>query len=136
MFSEAELTALEAEVDMLDGRARTQALPPACFHVNRTRAGAQLKRTKMFFGARCEPPATLLARRLLHLPQTNRVLTASTASWGVPCRAVPRASVLRLLADLWTHEQLAGAASRVACGVRVDVPSPPTWMQVDSRAGR
>ena len=32
--------------------------------------------------------------------------------------------------DLWTHEQLAGAAARVAAGVRVDVPGPMPWMQV------
>ena len=33
-------------------------------------------------------------------------------------------------ADLWTHEQLAGAAARIASGVRVDVPGPMPWMQV------
>ena len=39
-------------------------------------------------------------------------------------------------ADLWTHEQLAGAAARVASGVRVDVPGPMPWMQVCRQGAR
>ena len=53
VFSEAEMAAMEAQADVLDSQTRAGQLPPSCFHVNRTRSGA-LKRTKMFFGARCE----------------------------------------------------------------------------------
>ena len=55
---------MEAQADSLDQSARAGQLPPTCFHVTQTRAAA-LKRTKMFFGARC---ATLLQGRQLLLP--------------------------------------------------------------------
>ena len=76
VFGAAELAALEAGADQVDGSARAGQLPPSCFHVNCTRAGA-LKRTKFFFGARCacgpRMPAVACMRRL--------VCTSSEKGW-------------------------------------------------------
>ena len=51
VFTDLELCALEGEADHTDGAARAGRLPPDCYHQSGV-AGA-LKRTKMFFGARC-----------------------------------------------------------------------------------
>ena len=74
------MAALEAQADSLDGAARAGQLPQSCFHVNETRLGA-LKRTKMFFGARCE--ASLV-------PEPQGVeqaldITAELAHWRRQC---------------------------------------------------
>ena len=55
-FTEAELQGLEAAADGLHAKAGTQ-LPPTAFHQTHA-LGGSLRRTKMFFGARCEPPVS------------------------------------------------------------------------------
>ena len=54
-FTEAELRGLEAAADGLHAKAGTR-LPPTAFHQTHALGGA-LRRTKMFFGARCQTPA-------------------------------------------------------------------------------
>jgi hypothetical protein len=54
IFSDAELAAMEAGADGVDARARAGCLPQACFQTTLARGGG-LKRTKLFFGARCAP---------------------------------------------------------------------------------
>ena len=54
-FTEAELRGLEAAADSLHAKAGTR-LPPTAFHQTHALGGA-LRRTKMFFGARCQPLA-------------------------------------------------------------------------------
>ncbi len=54
-YSEAELQHLEAASDGLHAKAATR-LPPTAFHQTHA-VGGGLRRTKMFFGARCERPA-------------------------------------------------------------------------------
>ena len=45
---------MEAGACGVDRSARAGCLPPSCFHSSHGRAGG-LKRTKLFFGARCAP---------------------------------------------------------------------------------
>ena len=45
---------MEAGADGVDERARAGCLPQACFQTTLARGGG-LKRTKLFFGARCAP---------------------------------------------------------------------------------
>ena len=51
-FSEAELQGMEAAAKATHAKADSR-LPPAAFHKTHSQCGG-LKRTKMFFGARCE----------------------------------------------------------------------------------
>ena len=51
-FSEAELQCLEEAADGMHAKAETR-LPPTAFHETHA-VGGSLRRTKMFFGARCE----------------------------------------------------------------------------------
>ena len=74
--------------------------------------GGGLKRTKLFFGARCvgcQPPA--------HQPSCE-------AAWGRSHTTVP--ACLPAFAwqhrYLWTRDQLGEPEARIAGGVRVDVP--------------
>lgn len=53
VLSEQELQHLEEAVDGVDGKAKAGLLPAQCFHTTVNRAGNP-KRTKFFFGARCE----------------------------------------------------------------------------------
>ena len=52
-FSKAELQGMEAAAKATHAKADNR-LPPAAFHKTHSQCGG-LKRTKMFFGARCEP---------------------------------------------------------------------------------
>ena len=51
-FSEAELQGMEAAAKATHAKADSR-LPPAAFHKTHSQCGG-LKRTKIFFGARCE----------------------------------------------------------------------------------
>ena len=53
IFTPEEMISIEAKADGLDRDAREGFLPEQCFHNSSNRAGV-LKRTKFFFGARCE----------------------------------------------------------------------------------
>lgn len=53
-FSEDELQGIETAANEMHAKAEAGRLPPVAFHNTHTHGGG-LKRTKMFFGARCEP---------------------------------------------------------------------------------
>ena len=53
IFTPEEMSSIEARADGIDTDAREGFLPEQCFHNSQNRTGA-LKRTKFFFGARCE----------------------------------------------------------------------------------
>ena len=61
-YTPEELRCMEASADGVHAKAREGRLPQTCFHETRGRGGG-LKRTKFFFGARCEliSPHALLA---------------------------------------------------------------------------
>lgn len=52
-YTAEELQQMEGCADGVHEKAREGRLPSTCFHETRGRGGA-LKRTKFFFGARCE----------------------------------------------------------------------------------
>ena len=54
VYTEAEMQSIEGRADSVDSDARAGNLPLQCFHTSQSRGG-NLKRTKFFFGARCEP---------------------------------------------------------------------------------
>lgn len=122
-FTEAELQSLEAAADSTHGKAGTQ-LPPTAVHQTHALRGG-LRRTKMFFGARCEPHALpgpqmawtdyWLGRHALLPCQTECFDEECVLS---KCRGLKRSDLL-CMADLWTTEQKAGKDAGRACGVRV-----------------
>jgi len=58
LFTETELSGIERGADSVAEAADRGELPAQCYHNSQTRGGG-LKRTKFFFGARCEAPSIL-----------------------------------------------------------------------------
>lgn len=73
VFTGAELDAMEAGACSVDRSARAGCLPPACFHSTHGRAGG-LKRTKLFFGARCAPTTVCTICRLRYKEHAKKLL--------------------------------------------------------------
>ena len=121
VFCHSELSGLEGRADGVDSRARAGLLPQSCHHTSLSKGGA-LKRTKFFFGARCINASLLWEVVLLWQYRPHYGIlqgpSAHVQWYCCYCRY------------LWTREQMSEQGWRVAGGVRVDVPPPPSWMPV------
>lgn len=150
-YAAEALARMEAGADGVHAKAEAGRLPPTCFHETRGRGGA-LKRTKLFFGARCEDllmttflstesksdtccpmPRVLLglivAGETLVLEMQRMVTARLCAEKQSGRRAGVADASCGCAADLWTAAQAADPTSRRAAGVRLDVPHAPIWMQ-------